>query len=1092
MASASGQGTFQSTSDGSSALLFRDAHSTGSTQDAASGALPTGPSRMDDFNPGPRWGHTAAYLPSAKSIIFIGGQVPSNSSEKAGMVTNDVFALDVSQLVAANVSAAQQGSRSGDKGDEHWTLLNSANLPPHAFAARALTHKANQENGQIWLVGGATDDCTGNAPVYRWSTSTSNLTDGKWDALHDLPNNLNVSTPVRRRGARAVQVPNELGLQNMQDEKKARQTGAITFMVVGGTTDGSTCAPVASSSRGTADYFGVDFWSALPSASAKGGAISTRSLALDNRMSGFPVVDYATVLLPANSVTKSNARVLFLGGRDSHQSLVDMNHVWALDLATGKWERWITTASVDAQDMPAGRLGHTASRTSDGKIIMHGGFLSTAASGVHRNATDEVFVLDPTVTPARWSRVSGMSGKMPPRAFHTAIWADKVLVIGFGQESEGTSAVDQALSTRAQSNTQTRASSGLLYYLDTAAPGGWRWSSSIAEVLSNRQSFATDPDTSPQSEAQQTSNGEASKGAILGDHQTGAGAAKDHLMPQSNPLPNVGTQHIISGLGNGENSAHADTAPNVIAPSSPSSSLSQPGKSGVIAGSVLGAAALVAAFAGVYAARTRKRRRLEEKDALQSYYARDVVSPVDTLADRGPPVSSLWINQPKTWANSASRGLKRHASNASNAIFNRGRRDDQTDRDVDEEKSTYTSHMQGPGAVGAFKIKRKAPPRVRSSMRRQQEAVRAVLGDPPHASSFEASRAGLPEAFIEALGADLDDAGAPASVQRTIRGGRRAHHDLRDSRGAEGEELREYLDVPDMGQPLERMMTRAPSSESLGSVGTASHFSYPYLAAMHRPSMATMCSPGQATLDLGSSPARTRTSPALRTLELPNAMRQHRIRRHQAPYAAAALREYGSKCPPTPVRVSSRQETPAWWKEMMTSPERKGMLWSPTLLSPKTSLRRGNREPSDEGTEEMLVNAAEMDGATSPTITDFAMDVAAQEDGRRRRSMSSPLFPWEENVNVGGTTLRASSPVPFHHLPTRPASALMKTELVGTKQPLSAIGPNAEVEATLDAQRRRSQHASRRKARKSTLRVMNAVVRPSSSEECAERTPTLH
>jgi hypothetical protein len=976
---------------------------------------PGGAANGSDAGPGPRWGHTAAFLPQSQVVLFVGGQVPSWNYASAGMVTNDVFAFDVSAL---NASAAGNTTAA-------WSRLSSVGLPPHAFAARAVTHDAAHLDERLWIVGGATSDCSQDAPVYSWSAPAGEWRNGTWDTPAISSN---ASVPVRRRGARAFQVPSELGTKGAE-RAAARQRGGTSFMVIGGTADGSTCAPAASETQ-EADYFGVDIWTgaaASPAArSAAAGAqpagddgMSVRSLALEPSMKGLALVDYATVLLPANASTNSSDRVLFLGGRDANHTLASLASFWALDLASGKWEEWNATSAGETQDLPSGRVGHTASRMPDGRILMHGGYTTLEHDGVRRNATNEAFVLDPSVTPARWSRITGF-GSAPARAYHTAVWAGDVLVLGFGQAVDGFAPANHTVALPANS-TKTLApdangdvavvASSAVHFLDTAAPGGWRWSDSLDDVVNARKRPATVTSETPSTEALPTvtpvapvpePNVAAAPKKQPAPEATESSPAADSA-PADNPAPDVTPVAPTQQTGDAAKVAVVPASPVASTaadapPSSDSSSSSSATKSGAIAGGILGAAALAATLGGLYAAHKR-REAARDDDGLNDFFGKDGEM-LQRPEERGPPVSSLWLSQPMAWAATAGKGLKRQATNASEAFRARRRRNSATPSDASD---PFADEYTSPSGARGFEVLRNVPARGRLSMRRQQQMDAAC-----EPSLEQATPRALPTAFITSLVADDEDQRALYEVGRTVGGGRGASD-------FEAQHPSRSLLTPPM-EHYDRSMNR--SSESLASVGSISHFSYPYLAAMHRPSLAG------ASSSAGASP---RSNVSGSYYDPAAVSPRDAIRR--ASLAAGGMSPNESYWPTMPGAVAL---SPTWQRD---DADARDAIFVSQLAA-----------ADGEELEETCASDV-ADGA--PSALAGASDPAAWAAGN-----ASPMFPWERPTPsaVPKLSVPASAPLtsaPFR-APLRGAEALRLRD---------------------DEQQQRA--SSSRRARRSQLRVMN-------------------
>ncbi|PWN49630.1 hypothetical protein IE53DRAFT_380403 [Violaceomyces palustris] len=811
--------------------------------------------------PSPRWGHSASYLPSHDVVLFVGGQ-----TDKNGSVTNDVFGLDLSPL-SSNASSPDASS------SKLWTRLSSEGLPPHAFASSAVTKDSQPDSiERLWVVGGLTENCAVDAPMYMWSTLTGDWRNGTWTTptVHNAP--------PRRKGAKAIQVPPSTALGG----SNSSSTSDITsFMVLGGVSDKSVCM-AENGKKKSLDYHSLDFWSTNSTSFAPGNRsasftpvqavpMSVRSLALDKSMSDLSLVDYATVLIPGNPRANPNRpahsdRVLFLGGRDTSGGIAPFDEFWVLELDTGNWERWNSTG-----DVPSGRIGHTAVRTTDGKIVVHGGYINgTNSTSTKQKPTNEIFVLDPSVTPAQWSRPSYGNGttEAPARAFHTAVMANDVMIIGFG---EGASSA---------SGQESTGSVEFLHFMDTSNKEAWVWSDSVESLVSSRKKSAKAEASSQAQGVPPAAHpiGEAPDQEPAEVQPQGQAQAQDQNVAENSPAPSSGSTADTSAQKpssqdakpistGGDASSISDSSTQSSPPSQdvgsnqdpavttrpadpqapeeppsypmPSDGDSSSTSKGAIAGSVLGAAAAAATIGGLYAYKKRKDAQIHSGNG-RGFGGGGGFSDSKFMEDgsRGPPVSSLWLNQPSNWASTATKSIKRAASSAAGlstpggkrsmledevrdcdsmiigigaaTAYNRSRR--QKLRDMDTSEGSYTSAPKGTFHVlrnfrgaGSGKVVSREP---------QTDVVKELPEvDGAHASRLAVNQGTEPKG--PRLGCDPAAATAAAASAGTL-----------------------YA------------YGRSGSVESLGnsSVGSASHFSYPYLSAMHRPSLANLSTTSSSSL----------------------------------------------------------------------------------------------------------------------------------------------------------------------------------------------------------------------------------------------------
>ncbi|GAC98596.1 hypothetical protein PHSY_006190 [Pseudozyma hubeiensis SY62] len=724
--------------------------------------------------PTKRWGQTATYLPGHNVVVVVGGQ-----TSLSGAITNDVYALDVSELSWANmtgVSAAQK-----------WQRLSTEGLPAHAYAAASAVTDAAKGTDNLWIVGGVTENCAMDAPAYVWSAPAGNITAGRWAAVY--PDN--GVAPSRRRGAKAVTL-----------SPSANATASI--MVSGGTFDATTCA----STNGT--YQGIDMWSqssvSLGSFSSANSTstsksietahigvdvtgtayASIQSLALDQRMHDFSLTDYTTAVLPANGTC--GEKVLFLGGKDQSGRMARLDKFWALDVATGDWESWNATGLI-----PSGRMGHTAVVTSDGKVLLHGGYLQDPSQfKTNNDPIGEVFILDPHQAPARWDAASwtSESSKPPSVAYHSSVMAGQVMVSSFGRVSDGPSFAGQSFLKSDESTASP------VYYLDTSTmqnAGGFTWSTSTAGVAQARQAVA------------------ATVGA--------ADAAAAPVAPAPAPSPGASSAPTASASPSvkptSEVAAPTSSAAPSDTPAPPQDNQSSSGSNhtGAIAGSLLGAAAIAAAIGGIYAYRKRK-----EAEAYNLGRQEGRVNDLDRFHRGGkdeetPYVSNLHLSEmhniPAAAAAGAAAGgwgarLKRAASGLTKTSS--------AAADVGEDKYTASPKDR-------VTTMRSTPPRAATVKQRQ-----AVIEDSE-----------LPDDFITSL-VVADDEPVDGSFSRSA--------------------IVLPTTIDDDEEEKHVMMHSNISRASLNSLGSgsaaaASHFSYPYLSGMHRgssphsfiPSITTTTSP---------------------------------------------------------------------------------------------------------------------------------------------------------------------------------------------------------------------------------------------------------
>ncbi|TKY85996.1 hypothetical protein EX895_004821 [Sporisorium graminicola] len=577
--------------------------------------------------------------------------------------------------------------------------------------------------------------------------------------------------PARRRGAKAATLAS---------------ANSTSIMVSGGYFDATTCA----SSNGT--YMGVDMWSYSSSSVHSNSAIETahvgidmtgtayasiQSLALDSRMRDFSLTDYTTVVLPANGTC--GEKVLFLGGKDQTGSMAPLNKFWALDVASGDWEHWNATGLI-----PSGRMGHTAVVTPDGKVILHGGYLQDPTLFTTNNdPISEVFILDPRQTPARWDAAvwTSASSRPPALAYHSAVMADQIMMVSFGKVNDGPVG-SYAGQSFLNSGSASGGAAGQVHYLDTATmqnAGGLTWSTSTAGVAQARQAVAASIGAAPAGSASAPASAASPVQAPSAPASASASAASESPSVESKPDVAAPTP----------SSSPAEASPNTDNSQTTPPATRGSNHTGAIAGSLLGAAAVAAAIGGIYAYRKRKEADAYNKgrqDAGQRTADSSFPHDEEKYAGAHAPYVSNLLRSDEAGAPLAGgwgARLKRAAS-------------------------TLTK----PHSAGAGDKYTAAP-----------QPVVTMRSTAPRAAAMQ-SNAELPDDFITSVvGADDE---TPYSLGRGDLVLPTPHTD-EALRGGESKLFALHANTS-------RVSLATVSSLGSGSAAAASHFSYPYLAGMHR------------------------------------------------------------------------------------------------------------------------------------------------------------------------------------------------------------------------------------------------------------------
>jgi hypothetical protein len=173
---------------------------------------------------------------------------------------------------------------------------------------------------------------------------------------------------------------------------------------------------------------------------------------------------------------------------------------------------------------------------------VHGGV------GASATATADVFVLDTTSTPWSWSRASGSPTSLatPALAWHSAVYADGTVVVGYGLDLN-----DQGATSRANE----------IYYLsndaDAGAGGSWTWATTYTPKSSSSSSDGDgdgDGTSSSSSGTGSSSSGAGNSGKGNGNGHGSSSNPKNANHPQgadpsTGRSPGQPTKTIVGALG---------------------------------------------------------------------------------------------------------------------------------------------------------------------------------------------------------------------------------------------------------------------------------------------------------------------------------------------------------------------------------------------------------------------------------------------------------------------------------------------------------------------------------------------------------------
>ncbi|CAO1615913.1 unnamed protein product [Parajaminaea phylloscopi] len=922
-----------------------------------------------------RWGQTASYLSGGRTVLFVGGQV-SNGSHVS--LTNDVFAL--------NVSSIETNSTSGPT--EPWKQLPSNGLAPHAFASHIMLGK--DENERLWIVGGNTDNCS-DVSAWTWSPNGSNDLNSSWTAV-------NSGEDGRRSGAVAIEVPSQ-----------AASVNASSYLLLGGRDALADCrhSAIKQQKRDTAASLSADLWTfATGSSSGEGSARdsavpSVVGIALDTRNGDFSLQDYSTVTLPGeSSVAGDTTSTMFLGGLTASSQYASLDTLWVFYPWVGTWSQVPTQGQA-----PTGRRGHTATLLKNKTVVIMGGLLEDGS------LSNEVYTLDLTQYPAQWAKAplasDGVIGS-PAKAYHSTVLVDDVLIMAFG--------AGEASETLSGSSSAPPS----LYYLDTAAPGGWRWSDSIQGVLSGRgvttaasspqqQTAVSHDSPAASSESSSAENSEEGDGHTQSQSNTANGndvggqkTPQDGESDPSSPLQiSSSTADSPDDSNTGGSEHHADThadgsqlAGSIQSPSgtntnsdsghkSDGNSSSSGSHTGAIAGSLVGAAALAAVCGGLYA--YKKRKEGHEEGARQSdMMARNVGGSRPSL----PPVSALWFNNVKRRGDSDFEGSLTQSSDLiGNARRMPGR------KSLGPRETGWTpSFMQGMNDV--------APPQSLTSAAR-------------------------PETLYEDPYLALDHTPVLDHVQS-------------------------HLGPPTSGYPR-----FAKSSDSLGndfSDGEASHFSYPYLSGMHRPSVgedgtyATPASfePHGTPLSSSFVPSGRFGTPQMATFATPVEMADQR--RSSVPIATAISARGDGNRLASAGYLTNQALSNTWQPELA---ERRNAVLAQELVSPFDDIHAG-------------VSCEDLE--SEELCTDAAVHGSSHDAGLSENHLSTSTSCSADLSSLLGQRPQGRAQHESRRVFSDGAATIRSTAREGNVTPVEAYAPRLQTS---------------RRAKRSQLRVMN----PSSGVE---------
>lgn len=430
-------------------------------------------SKYETRMPDPRWGATAQYLNGLQAIVFMGGQL-----DDSGRLSNETLLLDMTGLTNLQSTRASVNATPWLR---HHERTSSVPAPKTAYAAsRVSTSVCGATDGHtadtLWLMGGKTEHCADQSVLYTYTLERHN------DAIVGTWRDIRTNGTKLTRRAHAQAAFTGVNFKGGHD---------LSMIVLGGQDWDKECHPDKhgkSTSASSLDQIQIgdvmDQQCTMPKKLKHAGV---EAYAYEASLDQVPVIDYAATSMPVihNSKTKHTEEpYLLIGGRTKDKKLADMKHLWALDLASGNWSRWIT-----AGDIPEPRVGHSAVHASDGKVYMYGGYKKHGKHGhsVSKEPTDEMYVLDASQTPARWSKVQY---KEPPRdgprpskrAYHSAVMVNDVLVVAFGQQHQST-----PFGLEKRGGVNRAASEPLIMYMETRDNVmGFRWTDKMSAIVSGR------------------------------------------------------------------------------------------------------------------------------------------------------------------------------------------------------------------------------------------------------------------------------------------------------------------------------------------------------------------------------------------------------------------------------------------------------------------------------------------------------------------------------------------------------------------------------------------------------------------------------
>ncbi|CEH18802.1 KELCH REPEAT DOMAIN [Ceraceosorus bombacis] len=327
-----------------------------------------------------RWGQASALLGSR--LVIHGGKTQGSSPGGGGYTYNS--APNSADLMLLDLSKSWSGSSAP------WQVLNSTAAPAVSFHSLL---PLDADASRLLIFGG---DATGSVPVQTNNDSAYTVT---------LAGSGSASTASWQAVGSSLDQP----MRRIYHAAESDAKGSV-WIVGGERNDGS-------------------------------GVVLDETWSMDSTASS---PHFEQVTPPTGSIVDgtatllSDGTLLMLGGTDASGTLQPFSSVSSFSTQSKAWTSFNTTgANSTTNGTPVARRGHVAVSLPEKRVFIHGG-----ASADLATAYSDAWLLDWSVTPPRWSEVTGV-GAPSARFGHSAVAYGCQVVICYGWQ--GNSAADTAV-----------------------------------------------------------------------------------------------------------------------------------------------------------------------------------------------------------------------------------------------------------------------------------------------------------------------------------------------------------------------------------------------------------------------------------------------------------------------------------------------------------------------------------------------------------------------------------------------------------------------------------------------------------------------